>query len=159
MAMNQYERMYRGYTPAPWYSGYDQSWVLGRDEAPRRDRDESRQVPASSSALRREDYKQQGQRREEYKQSASPYAPRREDYRDETRRGVVELRMPLCCEGCVEKVHKKFTDMDGVASVECNTEKQKVTIRGTAKPEAVLRKAKKILSRSEFWKGKSVREF
>ncbi|KAG6548240.1 hypothetical protein Mapa_010291 [Marchantia paleacea] len=97
--------------------------------------------------------------KEEYRQSSSSYAQRREEYRDETRRGVVELRMPLCCEGCVEKVQKKFTDMDGVASVECNTEKQKVTIRGTAKPEAVLKKAKKILSRSEFGKGKSVREF
>ncbi|KAG6551870.1 hypothetical protein Mapa_006484 [Marchantia paleacea] len=71
---------------------------------------------------------------------------------EEAEKGIIELRMPLCCEGCVVKVHKKLKAMDGVASVHCDQEKQKVVVKGEAKPEAVLKKAQKILKRTEFWK-------
>ncbi|KAL2644433.1 hypothetical protein R1flu_012020 [Riccia fluitans] len=78
--------------------------------------------------------------------SASSQAGRKKEIK-----GIIKLRMPLCCEGCVEKVSKKLKQMEGVASVECSAEKQKVTVRGEAKPEVVLAAAKKILPRSEFW--------
>ncbi|KAL3697769.1 hypothetical protein R1sor_011845 [Riccia sorocarpa] len=74
------------------------------------------------------------------------------DEKEKELKGIIKLKMPLCCEGCVEKVTKKLKQMEGVASVECNTEKQKVTVRGEAKPDHVLAAAKKILPRSEFWK-------
>ncbi|KAL2652239.1 hypothetical protein R1flu_020367 [Riccia fluitans] len=67
------------------------------------------------------------------------------------KKGIVELRMPLCCEGCVEKVQRKLKSLKGVASVECSQEKQKVVVRGSASPEDVLKRAKTALPRSTFW--------
>ncbi|BBN00741.1 hypothetical protein MPTK1_2g01700 [Marchantia polymorpha subsp. ruderalis] len=70
--------------------------------------------------------------------------------RDE-KNGVIELRVPLCCEDCVEKIHRKMKGMDGVDCVECDQEKQKVVVRGDAKPQEVLRRVKQVLNRSQFW--------
>ncbi|KAG6549596.1 hypothetical protein Mapa_008574 [Marchantia paleacea] len=67
------------------------------------------------------------------------------------KKGIVELRMPLCCEGCVEKVQKKLNKLKGVAFVECSQEKQKVVVRGSATPEEVLKRAQATWSRSSFW--------
>ncbi|KAG6548242.1 hypothetical protein Mapa_010293 [Marchantia paleacea] len=73
---------------------------------------------------------------------------------DDSNIGVIEMRMSFCCEGCVEKVQKKLKIIEGVGSVEINTQSQKVIVRGTAKPAAVLKEAKKIVDRTEFWKEK-----
>ncbi|BFI24505.1 hypothetical protein AXG93_3137s1080 [Marchantia polymorpha subsp. ruderalis] len=72
------------------------------------------------------------------------------------KKGIVELRMPLCCEGCVERVQKKFKSLKGVASVECSQEKQKVVVRGSATPEEVLKRAQATLSRSSFWEEEAI---
>ncbi|BBN02069.1 hypothetical protein MPTK1_2g12490 [Marchantia polymorpha subsp. ruderalis] len=71
---------------------------------------------------------------------------------DDSKKGVIEMRMPFCCDGCVEKVQKKLKIMEGVGSVEIITQSQKVIVRGTAKPTAVLKEAKRIVDRTEFWK-------
>jgi copper chaperone CopZ len=66
---------------------------------------------------------------------------------------VTELKVNLCCEGCVEKVYKRVKAMDGVANVHCNQDKHKVTVTGYAKPERILKEVKKInhLSGSTLW--------
>ncbi|KAG6554179.1 hypothetical protein Mapa_004095 [Marchantia paleacea] len=76
----------------------------------------------------------------------------KEEVKEEPKEEVIELKVPICCEGCVEKMEKKLILMEGVVGVECDVEKQKVTVRGTAKPEAVLKKARKIQKRSDLWK-------
>lgn len=70
---------------------------------------------------------------------------------------VVELKVNLCCEGCVEKVRKKVKAMDGVANVQCDVGKNKVTVTGPVKAERVLKEVKKIshLSGSTLWKKES----
>ncbi|BBN00747.1 hypothetical protein MPTK1_2g01750 [Marchantia polymorpha subsp. ruderalis] len=73
---------------------------------------------------------------------------------EDAKKGIIEMSMPLCCEGCIMKVHKKLKTMDGVASVECDQLKQKVIVKGDANPEAVLKKARKINKRADFWKEK-----
>lgn len=32
---------------------------------------------------------------------------------EDAKKGIIELSMPLCCEGCIMKVHKKLKPMDG----------------------------------------------
>jgi copper chaperone CopZ len=75
---------------------------------------------------------------------------------DKDKEQVTELNVNRCCEGCVEKVYKRVKAMDGVANVHCDTAKNKVTVTGPAKPEAVLKEVKRIshLSGSTLYKKK-----
>ncbi|KAL3697771.1 hypothetical protein R1sor_011847 [Riccia sorocarpa] len=69
-------------------------------------------------------------------------------------KGVIELRMPLSCEGCKDRVSKHLKEIDGVNSVDCDLMKQKVVVKGDVKPEKVLQMAKQISKRAEFWDSK-----
>lgn len=67
---------------------------------------------------------------------------------DKDKEQVTELDVNLCCEGCVEKVYKKVKAMDGVATVHCDADKNKVTVTGPAKPDAILKEVKRISHKS-----------
>ncbi|KAL2644362.1 hypothetical protein R1flu_011949 [Riccia fluitans] len=69
-------------------------------------------------------------------------------------KGVIELKMPLCCEGCVDRVGKKLKELHGVSSVSCDLAKQKVVVKSDLKPEDFLKMAKKISKRAELWDSK-----
>lgn len=64
---------------------------------------------------------------------------------------TMELKVPICCEGCEERVLSRLIDIDGVRSVNCDQEKQKVTVSGTASPAEVLHACKKLFKRSKWW--------
>lgn len=82
--------------------------------------------------------------------------PAKKAEEESSKEEVTELKVNLCCEGCVEKVYKKLKAMDGVANVHCDVDKKKVTVTGPAKAERVLKEVKKIshLSGSTLWKKK-----
>lgn len=65
---------------------------------------------------------------------------------------VIELKVPLCCESCARKVKRKIEKLDGVEkAVVCDIYEKKVTVKGTAKPEAVLKQAQKVKPDSVMW--------
>lgn len=64
----------------------------------------------------------------------------------------VELRVPICCEGCVERVTSHLIELRGVEGVTCDQIKQKVVVKGTAAAADVLRVCQKLFKRSEFWR-------
>ncbi|KAL2643640.1 hypothetical protein R1flu_011227 [Riccia fluitans] len=68
--------------------------------------------------------------------------------------GPIELYVPICCDACVGNVYKKLKLMEGVATVECNVDKKKVTVTGPAEAEAVVEMARKIKQGSKLWKEK-----
>ncbi|KAL3696842.1 hypothetical protein R1sor_010918 [Riccia sorocarpa] len=68
--------------------------------------------------------------------------------------GPIELYVPICCDACVAKVYKKLKRIEGVATVECNVDKKKVTVTGPAKPAAVLEVARRIKQGAKLWKEK-----
>ncbi|CAM6090903.1 unnamed protein product [Calypogeia fissa] len=63
----------------------------------------------------------------------------------------MELNVPICCEGCEERVLSCLIDIYGVDSVKCDQLKQKVTVSGTASPAEVLAACKKLFKRSRWW--------
>ncbi|KAG6551868.1 hypothetical protein Mapa_006482 [Marchantia paleacea] len=71
-----------------------------------------------------------------------------------TKKGIIELRMPFCCDGCAHQVQKVLKALIGVGSVECYVLSQKVVVTGDLKPEVVLKKAQSIIKRTEFWTAK-----
>ncbi|CAM6123573.1 unnamed protein product [Calypogeia fissa] len=64
---------------------------------------------------------------------------------------TMELKVPICCEGCEERVLSRLIDIEGVQSVKCDQLKQKVTVSGTASPSEVLNACKKLFKRSKWW--------
>lgn len=64
---------------------------------------------------------------------------------------TMELKVPICCEGCEERVLSRLIDIDGVQSVKCDQLRQKVTVSGTAPPAEVINACKKIFKRSKWW--------
>ncbi|CAK9862914.1 unnamed protein product [Sphagnum jensenii] len=65
----------------------------------------------------------------------------------------IELNVPMCCTKCQEKVREELLDMEGVHSVLCDQQSQRVTITASnyVDPLRVLRKVKRIKKKSEFW--------
>jgi copper chaperone CopZ len=63
----------------------------------------------------------------------------------------LELKVPLCCERCEEKVKESLLDMDGVEGVLCDQSHQRVTITGNVQPQKALRRVKKVKKHSDFW--------
>lgn len=61
------------------------------------------------------------------------------------------LKVPICCEGCEKRVVKRLLKVPGVALVQCDIDRQRVTVRGTADTDEVLREAKKAFNRSRLW--------
>ncbi|CAM6120990.1 unnamed protein product [Calypogeia fissa] len=64
---------------------------------------------------------------------------------------VIEFRVPLCCEGCQDRIMKHFRHVRGVENVSCDLNRHKVTIHGYAPPHEVLRILRKQFPRAEFW--------
>ncbi|KAL3698335.1 hypothetical protein R1sor_012411 [Riccia sorocarpa] len=105
-----------------FYEGYDPRWILGRDKGP----------PVEAKPKPKEEPKKEAPK--------APAAP-----------PLVELKVPFCCEGCVEKMTDAFYDLDGFESVRVDADAGKVTISGKVKAEECLKLAKKIVRRSELW--------
>lgn len=64
---------------------------------------------------------------------------------------VLELRVPMCCEKCQEKVKEAVEECDGVKHVVCDQYNQRVTVTGFADPLKVLRRVKRVKKKSEFF--------
>ncbi|KAJ7234908.1 hypothetical protein O6H91_02G147800 [Diphasiastrum complanatum] len=64
---------------------------------------------------------------------------------------LVELRVPLHCDGCERKLRKSLSRMIGVESVDVDHEQQKVTVMGFIEREKVMKKVKRTLKLAEFW--------
>ncbi|WVZ06721.1 hypothetical protein V8G54_020067 [Vigna mungo] len=64
---------------------------------------------------------------------------------------TVELRVTMDCDGCVLKVKKTLSSLDGVESVEINRKQQKVTVTGYVEANKVLKKAKSTGKKAEIW--------
>jgi len=57
---------------------------------------------------------------------------------------TIEVRVNLCCDNCVSKVRRKFQDVEGVEKVDCCQWTKRVIVRGTVKPEVVLKRVRKV---------------
>ncbi|MQL76813.1 hypothetical protein Taro_009213 [Colocasia esculenta] len=64
---------------------------------------------------------------------------------------TVVLKVGMSCEGCVGAVKRVLGKMQGVESFDIDLKEQKVTVRGTAAPEAVLQTVSKTGKKTEFW--------
>ncbi|KAL2645199.1 hypothetical protein R1flu_012786 [Riccia fluitans] len=78
------------------------------------------------------------------------YAP---EVGQQTLSQTVELKVPVCCEACEERVIHALLNCSGVESVRCDAIKQRVTITGTAAPADLLKICKKLHKRSELLGG------
>jgi copper chaperone CopZ len=65
---------------------------------------------------------------------------------------VMEMRVPMCCEKCQEKVKEAVQECDGVKNVVCDQYNQKVTVTGFVDPLKVLRRVKRVKKKSEFFR-------
>lgn len=65
---------------------------------------------------------------------------------------VLELRVPMCCEKCEEKVKEELEELEGVRDVICDQYNQRVTVAGFVDPLKALRKVKKVKKKSEFFR-------
>ncbi|KAL3697770.1 hypothetical protein R1sor_011846 [Riccia sorocarpa] len=68
------------------------------------------------------------------------------------KKAPVEVKMTICCEGCVEKLKDKLIDLDGVVSVSVKVDQNRVIVEGDVKPEAVMKVVKKISSSAQLVK-------
>ncbi|MQM12134.1 hypothetical protein Taro_045049 [Colocasia esculenta] len=67
----------------------------------------------------------------------------------------VVLKVRMSCQGCAGAVRRVLDKMEGVESFDINLEEQKVTVKGTAAPEAVLETVSKTGKKAEFWKAEA----
>jgi len=65
---------------------------------------------------------------------------------------VLELRVPMCCEKCQEKVKEAVEECDGVKNVVTDQYNQRVTVTGFVDPLKVLRRVRKVKKKSEFFR-------
>ncbi|KAL2644639.1 hypothetical protein R1flu_012226 [Riccia fluitans] len=65
---------------------------------------------------------------------------------------VVELKVPLCCQGCEENVRFELTSLDGVNEISVDMETQKVVVKGEIQPSTILKTVKRVENRAEFWR-------
>ncbi|CAK9203912.1 unnamed protein product [Sphagnum troendelagicum] len=66
----------------------------------------------------------------------------------------IDLKVPMCCAKCEEKVREELLDVEGVYSVVCDQHCQKVTVTGnynSVDPLHLLKKVKRIKKNSKFW--------
>lgn len=94
-----------------------------------------------------------------YHQQSQPYRPRTysrsQSVYPERARGylpVLELRVPMCCEKCQEKVKEELEELDGVQDVICDQYNQRVTVTGFVDAYRALKKVKKVKRKSEFFR-------
>ncbi|CAM6103761.1 unnamed protein product [Calypogeia fissa] len=63
---------------------------------------------------------------------------------------VVELKVPVCCEACEERVKHALLNVSGVESVKTDTYTQRVAVKGNVAPADILRICRKLHKRSEL---------
>eukprot|EP00249_Psilotum_nudum_P008780 c21504_g1_i1 orf=333-701(-) len=63
---------------------------------------------------------------------------------------VVVLKVDLHCQGCVRRVRKAVSKLEGVDSYHLDLDKEKVTVIGKVNPKVVLQRVSKIRA-AEFW--------
>lgn len=64
---------------------------------------------------------------------------------------VLELKVPMCCEKCQEKVKEAVEEVEGVRDVICDQYNQRVTVTGFVDPLKLLRRVKKVKKKSSFF--------
>lgn len=64
---------------------------------------------------------------------------------------ILELKVPMCCEKCQQKVKEELEGLEGVRSVECDQFNQRVTVTGNVDPILALRRVKKVKKKSDFF--------
>jgi len=64
---------------------------------------------------------------------------------------VVVLRVSLHCQGCVGKVRKHISKMEGVTSFSIDIPKQKVTVVGNVTASGVLESISRVKKNTELW--------
>jgi hypothetical protein len=64
---------------------------------------------------------------------------------------VVELMVPMCCTKCEEKLREEIFELDGIQRVICDQSMHKVVVTGFVDPLRVLKKARRVKKRSQFW--------
>jgi hypothetical protein len=69
---------------------------------------------------------------------------------DQSRSMVIELRVPLCCVKCEEKVTDGIMLLEGVEEVTCDRTENRVTVKGSANPDKVLKRVRKVKPRAEL---------
>lgn len=63
---------------------------------------------------------------------------------------VLEMQVPLCCDGCEKKVREALEDLSGVKEVITDRENNLVSVTGFVDPLKALRKVKKVKPRSDL---------
>lgn len=81
-----------------------------------------------------------------YSRSQSVYPERSRGYLP-----VLELRVPMCCDKCQEKVKEELEELEGVQDVICDQYNQRVTVTGFVDAFRALKKVKKVKKKSEFF--------
>jgi copper chaperone CopZ len=61
------------------------------------------------------------------------------------------LRVPLCCEKCIQKVTDALYEVEGVRNVACDQAEQKVIVSGNVDPERALRRVRRVKKKSLYW--------
>ncbi len=61
------------------------------------------------------------------------------------------LRVPLCCEKCIQKVTKALYEVEGVRNVACDQVEQKVIVSGIVDPDRALRRVLRVKKKSRYW--------
>ncbi|BBN19257.1 hypothetical protein MPTK1_8g09150 [Marchantia polymorpha subsp. ruderalis] len=79
------------------------------------------------------------------KSRLSPLSPKR-----------IELKVPMCCEGCEENVRGELTLLEGVKEIDIDVTTQKVIVLSHydvhLEPCVVLNAVKKVKHRAELWR-------
>ena len=69
---------------------------------------------------------------------------------------VLELKVPMCCSKCEEKVRDELEDLEGVRDVVTDQYNQRVTVTGYVDPFRALKKVRKVKKKSDFFVDKLV---
>ncbi|KAK7273789.1 hypothetical protein RIF29_14852 [Crotalaria pallida] len=64
---------------------------------------------------------------------------------------TVNIRVKMCCEGCVRKVTNAVEDLEGVESVDVNKKLQRVTVTGYIDPQEVLEEVRNTGKTADIW--------
>lgn len=68
---------------------------------------------------------------------------------------VLELKVPMCCSKCEEKVRDELEDLEGVRDVVTDQYNQRVTVTGYVDPFRALKKVRKVKKKSDFFVDKT----
>ncbi|GAB2235547.1 hypothetical protein Droror1_Dr00025975 [Drosera rotundifolia] len=64
---------------------------------------------------------------------------------------IVELLVHMDCEGCVRRIQRAITKLEGVDKLDIDMENQKVTVTGYVDQRKVLKVVRRTGRKAEFW--------